>query len=192
MYAILETGGKQYKVQAGSRVWVEKLESKEGDTLSFEAFFVSDSKKCFLGTPTVKGATVQARVSRHFKGDKIIVFKKKRRKSYRKTQGHRQLLTEILVEKIVSPSGEEAKWDKSQASKRKPTVSTKNLKKQAKPSQATKATSKKVEAKAKASATTKDKKATSVAKPTQKKATQAKAAQTKGRSKAKGSGKTKG
>lgn len=100
-YAVIETGGKQYKVQQGDVFDIELINSDEGSTLEFDALVVSDGKELTIGTPVVDGAKVSATViSDHFRGKKLYSFKKKRRKGYRRKIGHRQELTKIKVEEI--------------------------------------------------------------------------------------------
>ena len=102
MYAIVEIAGQQFKVEKDSKVFVHRLNAEEGDTLEFEKVLLVDNDgKVTVGTPNVKGAKVTAKVLSHLKGDKVIVFKKKRRKGYRVRNGHRQYLTQIQVETIV-------------------------------------------------------------------------------------------
>ena len=100
MFAIIETGGKQYNVTEGDIIKVEKLSNAVVDKVKFEVLLVSDGKKLVAGTPTVKGAEVTAEVLSHGKGDKIVVFKYKPKKNERKKQGHRQPWTEIKIESI--------------------------------------------------------------------------------------------
>ena len=100
MFAIIETGGKQYNVSEGDIIKVEKLSNAVGDKVKFEVLMISDGKKLVAGTPTVKGAEVTAEVLSHGKGDKIVVFKYKPKKNERKKQGHRQPWTEIKIESI--------------------------------------------------------------------------------------------
>lgn len=99
MFAVIQTGGKQYNVTENDVLKVEKLNGNVGDKLNLEVLLVSDGKKTVAGTPTVKTAEVVAEIVAHGKGDKIVVFKYKPKKNERKKQGHRQPWTEI---KIVS------------------------------------------------------------------------------------------
>ena len=96
MFAIIKTGGKQYIVQPGDKIKVEKLETSEGKEVSFDALLVSD-KETLLGTPYVKGYKVKAKVLGQGRGKKIIVYKYKAKKRYHKKQGHRQAYTELEV-----------------------------------------------------------------------------------------------
>lgn len=101
MYAVIKTGGKQYRVNAGERIKVEKLVAEVGDTVTLDQILmVSDGEKTTIGSPIIKGATVKATVVSHGRGDKVMIFKMRRRKHYRKTQGHRQSFTEIKIEAI--------------------------------------------------------------------------------------------
>jgi len=95
MFAVIETGGKQYKVQEGDVLAVEKLNQEEG-------LLVDEEGKTLIGTPHIKNALVKAEIIENFKDKKVIVFKKKRRKQYKKKRGHRQELTRIKIEQIVS------------------------------------------------------------------------------------------
>lgn len=99
MFAVVQTGGKQYNVTENDVLKVEKLNAEVGDKLNLDVLLVSDGNKTVAGTPTVNGAEVVAEVVAHGKGDKIVVFKYKPKKNERKKQGHRQPWTEI---KIVS------------------------------------------------------------------------------------------
>ncbi|MCF6357112.1 MAG: 50S ribosomal protein L21 [Draconibacterium sp.] len=102
MYAIVEIAGQQFKVEKDKKLFVHRLDAEQGDSLDFEKVLLVDNDgKVAVGTPTVKGAKVTAKVLEHVKGDKVIVFKKKRRKGYKKKNGHRQLFTQIQVETIV-------------------------------------------------------------------------------------------
>lgn len=101
MYAIVEISGKQYKVQEGDIVFVDRLEVEEGKEITFDkVLFVSDGKKVSIGEDTVKGAKVKATVVGHGKSKKILVFKYKAKKNERKMRGHRQPYTKIQIEKI--------------------------------------------------------------------------------------------
>ena len=101
MYAVINTGGKQYRVKEGDVLDVEKLGIEEGGTVVFErVLLIEDDGKVLIGTPAVPGAAVKAEVVANFKGDKVLVFKKKRRKQYRRTKGHRQELAKVRIVKI--------------------------------------------------------------------------------------------
>src|SRR6266404_5360629 len=101
MYAILETGSKQYRVAAGDTLKIERLEVEAGTPVSFDrVLFVNNEGRLSVGTPTVPNATVQADVVEHIRGDKKIAFKMKRRKGYHKTIGHRQELTVVKIKEI--------------------------------------------------------------------------------------------
>lgn len=99
-YAVIETGGKQYRVQQGDVIDVELLKKDGGDSVEFDALAVSNGSELSIGTPLVEGAKVTASVVENFRGEKIYSFKKKRRKGYRRKIGHRQGLTKIKVEEI--------------------------------------------------------------------------------------------
>jgi large subunit ribosomal protein L21 len=101
MYAIVEIAGQQFKVAKDQRLFVHRLQDKEGAKVSFDkVFLLDDGKKVTVGAPAITGASVKAKVLGHLKGDKVIVFKKKRRKGYRVKNGHRQSLTQLVVEQI--------------------------------------------------------------------------------------------
>jgi large subunit ribosomal protein L21 len=109
MYAIVEIAGQQFKVVQDQKLFVHRLADKEGAKVSFDkVYLLDDGKKVTLGAPAITGASVEAKVVGHLKGDKVIVFKKKRRKGYRVKNGHRQALTELVIEKIQA-SGSKAK-----------------------------------------------------------------------------------
>ena len=98
MNAVVEISGKQFKVSKDSKLYVHRLDAKEGSNVSFENVLLLDNgKKLIVGKPNVQGASVEAKVIKHLKDDKVIVFKKKRRKGYRVKNGHRQSLTEIII-----------------------------------------------------------------------------------------------
>ncbi|MDF2721311.1 MAG: ribosomal protein [Paenibacillus sp.] len=101
MYAIIETGGKQYKVQAGDAIYIEKLEASEGEVVTFDKVLaVSKEDGLIAGTPLIAGAKVSGKVEKHGKGEKIIVFKYKAKKNYRRKQGHRQPYTKVVIDSI--------------------------------------------------------------------------------------------
>jgi large subunit ribosomal protein L21 len=100
MYAVIRTGGKQYKVEEGDILRVEKLEAEKGDTVTFADVLLLGGDEFAIGSPMVKGAQVSASVVRQLRDKKILVFKMKRRKRYRRTIGHRQYLTEVRITKI--------------------------------------------------------------------------------------------
>ncbi len=100
MYAIVEIAGQQFKVAKDQKVFVNRLQNEEGSKISFDNVLLVDDGKVTIGAPAIKGAAVTAKILKHLKGDKVIVFKKKRRKGYRKKNGHRQFLTEIQIENI--------------------------------------------------------------------------------------------
>ncbi|MHB8535106.1 MAG: 50S ribosomal protein L21 [Sulfuricaulis sp.] len=98
MYAVIESGGKQYRVSPGDVIQVEKLDAPEGETVDFrQVLMVSDDQGVRVGNPVLADATVTAKVKSHGRGDKIRVFKMRRRKHFRKTMGHRQYYTEIEI-----------------------------------------------------------------------------------------------
>jgi large subunit ribosomal protein L21 len=102
MYAIVEIAGQQFKVERGTKVYVHRLDASEGSKIEFEKVLLIDNGgKIQVGTPSVDGAKVAATVLSHLKGDKVIVFKKKRRKGYQKSNGHRQQLTQILIQGVL-------------------------------------------------------------------------------------------
>lgn len=103
MYAIVEIAGFQYKVQKDRYIYVNRLQGEEGAEVIFDkVLLVDDEGKVKVGTPAVKGASVEAKILEHLKGDKVLVFKKKRRKSYQKLNGHRQYLTKLMISNIVA------------------------------------------------------------------------------------------
>ncbi len=103
MFAVVKTGGKQYKVVKDSRIRVEKIDGIPGARIQLSQVLMigEHSKPSFIGTPIVKNASVTAEIMRQFKDDKIIVFKKKRRQNYRRKNGHRQELTELKILDII-------------------------------------------------------------------------------------------
>lgn len=102
MYAIIETGGKQYRVQEGDSIRVEKLNFVDGDTIKFDkVLLVANDSNLNVGKPYVDGAVVEAKVEKQGKNKKIVVFKYKPKKDYRNKKGHRQPYTQVKIEKIV-------------------------------------------------------------------------------------------
>ena len=102
MYAVIKTGGKQFKVTEGDTLKVEKLSTEVGKALNINSVLtLVDGDKVTIGTPVVRGASVDATIVSHGKGDKVKIFKMNRRKGYRKSQGHRQSYTEIKIDKIA-------------------------------------------------------------------------------------------
>lgn len=98
MYAVIQTGGKQYRVQQGDVIFIEKLDSKAGDTVSFdEVLLVTKDGQATVGAPTVAGAKVEGKVLSQVKGKKIVVYKYKSKKNERKKQGHRQPYTKVEI-----------------------------------------------------------------------------------------------
>ena len=101
MYAIVEIAGQQFKVSKSDKLFVNRLSKKEGEKISFDnVLLIDDGKNVKVGEPKLSGAIVNAKIIAHLKGDKTIVFKKKRRKGYRVKNGHRQFLTELLIEDV--------------------------------------------------------------------------------------------
>ena len=103
MYAIVEIAGQQFKVSKDQKVYVHRLANEEGANVSFDRVLLIDNNGAItVGAPAINGASVEAIVLKHVKGDKVIVFKKKRRKGYKVKKGHRQLFTQIVMENIVA------------------------------------------------------------------------------------------
>lgn len=120
MYAIVEIAGQQFKVAKDQKVYVHRLATEEGSSVTFDkVLLVDDGGKVTVGAPAIDGAQVGAKVLEHLKGDKVIVFKKKRRKGYRVKNGHRQALTQILIEDIAF-GGKKATPKKAAAEKEAP------------------------------------------------------------------------
>ena len=102
MYAIVEIAGQQFKIEKDRRVYVQRLQAEEGSQVKLDRVLLIDNDGSVkVGTPTVDGASVTATVLKHLKGDKVLVFKKKRRKGYQKLNGHRQFLTSIKIDDIA-------------------------------------------------------------------------------------------
>jgi large subunit ribosomal protein L21 len=125
MYAIVDIAGQQFKVEKDQKLFVHRLDEKEGSKVTFEKVLLIDNdKNISVGDPVIKGASVSATILGHLKGDKVLVFKKKRRKGYKKLSGHRQYLSEIridaIAEKSAKPaaSAEKSSGDKADAEKK--------------------------------------------------------------------------
>ena len=102
MYAIVEIAGQQMKVEAGRKIYVHRLENAEGETVVFDKVLLVDNDGAIkIGTPVVEGASVTVTVLEHVKGEKVLVFKKKRRKGYQKMNGHRQFMTKVQIEEVL-------------------------------------------------------------------------------------------
>ncbi|WP_158974621.1 50S ribosomal protein L21 [Cellulophaga sp. L1A9] len=109
MYAIVEIAGQQFKVAKDQKVYVHRLQNEEGSKVTFNnVLLLEDGSNITIGAPAIDGAAVEAKVIKHLKGDKVIVFKKKRRKGYKVKNGHRQYLTELVIESIVSSGAKKA------------------------------------------------------------------------------------
>jgi len=122
IYAVIETGGKQYKVSPGQTIDVERLEVAEGKTVDLDrVLLIGDGKRVTVGAPTVDGAKVVATSQGEGKGDKVIVFKYKPKVRYRKKTGHRQFYTRLVIDKIVEPGAAKAKPPKKAQPKKEVT-----------------------------------------------------------------------
>ena len=121
MYAIVEISGRQFKVEKKQKLFVNRLEVAEGKKISFEnVLMVNDGSKSSIGAPNVSGAQVDAKVLKHLKSDKVIVFKKKRRKGYKVRNGHRQAITEIEISDILTGVSKKAVPAKKEVKKAAP------------------------------------------------------------------------
>lgn len=122
MYAIVEIAGQQFKVVKDQKVFVHRLQTEEGKQVAFDnVLLIGDGDNITVGAPAIDGAQVGAKVIKHLKGDKVIVFKKKRRKGYRVKNGHRQSLTEIIIESIAASGSKKAsKVEKEEVKKAAP------------------------------------------------------------------------
>ena len=118
MNAIVKISGKQFKVAKDTKLFVNRIDAKEGSKVSFDdVLLIDNGSKVIVGNPVVKDASVEAKVLKHLKDDKVIVFKKKRRKGYRVKNGHRQSLTEIIIEKVTEKTAKAKPAKKSEESK---------------------------------------------------------------------------
>jgi large subunit ribosomal protein L21 len=156
MYAIVDISGQQFKVEKDQKVFVHRIEGKEGSKVDFDKVLLIDNdSKVVVGTPVISGAMVSAKIIEHLKGDKVIVFKKKRRKGYRVKNGHRQFFTQVQIESIIETGAKpKAVESKKAVAPEKPAEKTSSVKKEtpaasAKPVAAKKPTAKPAAAKAK-------------------------------------------
>ena len=117
MYAIVEIAGQQFKVAKDQKVFVHRLQDKEGSKVTFDNVLLLDDGKVTVGAPAIEGAAVSAKILKHLKGDKVIVFKKKRRKGYKVKNGHRQYLSEIQIESIVASGAKKTPVKKAEPKK---------------------------------------------------------------------------
>ena len=123
MYAIVEIAGQQFKVAKDQKVYVHRLKEAEGSKVTFnKVMLLEDGKNVTIGAPAIEGAAVTAKILGHLKGDKVIVFKKKRRKGYKKKNGHRQYLSEIQIESIAASGAKKAPAKKAAAPKKEAKV----------------------------------------------------------------------
>ena len=128
MYAIVEISGRQFKVEKKQKLFVNRLDAQEGKKVSFDnVLMVNDGTKFSVGTPNVSGAQVDAKVLKHLKSDKVIVFKKKRRKGYKVRNGHRQAITEIEISDILTGVSKKAAPAKKEAKKAAPKKAKQDL-----------------------------------------------------------------
>lgn len=157
MFAIIETGGKQYQVETERYVDVELLDAKENETITFDkVVMIVDGEASKVGQPYVDGVTVTAKVLKHDKSKKVIVYKQRRKKGYRKKQGHRQNFTRILIEDITGSKPKAAKTEVQETAAEAPKPKKTATKKAATTEKAEKTATKKAAApKAKAATTAK-------------------------------------
>ncbi len=102
MYAIVDFNGKQYKVEQNTFIYTHRVDAEEGAQIEMSNVLLIDNNGAItVGTPTIEGATIKAKILGHLKDDKVLIFKKKRRKGYKKSQGHRQYLSKVLIESIA-------------------------------------------------------------------------------------------
>ena len=165
MYAIVEIAGQQFKVEKDQQIYVHRLDIKEGSKSDFEKVLLIDNGgKITVGAPVISGAKVTAKVLSHLKGDKVIVFKKKRRKGYKVKNGHRQFLTKLEIlqidEKTSSKKVSSNKTEKKSSDKKVSTKKTETKKATTKKATTKKATTKKVTTKKATTKKTETKKAT--------------------------------
>lgn len=129
MYAIVEISGKQFKVEKKQKLFVNRIDAEEGKKVSFDnVLMFSDGNKLSIGSPVVSGVKVDAKVLKHLKSDKVIVFKKKRRKGYKVKNGHRQQITQIEINDIISGVSKKSPAAKKEAKKDSAKTSVKEKK----------------------------------------------------------------
>ena len=129
MYAIVEISGKQFKVEKKQKLFVNRIDAEEGKKVSFDnVLMFSDGNKLSIGSPVVSGVKVDAKVLKHLKSDKVIVFKKKRRKGYKVKNGHRQQITQIEINDIISGASKKSPAAKKEAKKDSANTSVKENK----------------------------------------------------------------
>ena len=178
MYAIVEIAGQQYKVEKDQQIFVHRLEGEEGSKVSFDnVLLTADGDKIQVGAPAVEGISVSGKILEHLKGDKVIVFKKKRRKGYKKRNGHRQYLTKIEITGFGKGGAAKAAPKKAEATKVEEAPKAKAA--AAPKAKATEAKAPKAAPKKAAAPKAEAKKATAKAKPAAKKAAPKKAADKK-------------
>ncbi len=170
MYAIVEIAGQQFKVEAGKKIFVHRLEAEEGKKVEFDqVLLIEEDGKITVGEPTIEGAVIEGNVLDHMRGDKVIVFKKKRKKGYRIKNGHRQNFTQVEIVSINGKGSPVKEVSKKETVKVSETTDTKE------PAKAKKAAAKKpAEPKEKAKAKKADEKKPAEKKPAAKKAPKAK------------------
>ena len=118
MYAIVDIAGQQFRIEKGQEVLVHRLEGEKGSQVDFDrVLLIEQEGKTIVGTPFVEGAQVQATIIDHLRGDKVLVFKKKKRKGYKKLNGHRQYLSLLMVEEILEKGAKPKKESKAKAEK---------------------------------------------------------------------------
>ena len=140
MYAIVDIAGQQFKVEKDQKLFVHRLEGEEGKKVSFDKVLLIDTgSKVSVGDPVVKGASVDAKIVEHMKADKVLIFKKKRRKGYKKLNGHRQYMTQILIEGISEKAAAKPKAaTEKPAAKKETATSTSKASAEKKPAAAKK------------------------------------------------------
>lgn len=131
MFAVIQTGGKQYKVASNDTLVVEKLTGEPGEKVTFDVLAVGSEKQIAVGAPTVSGAKVTAEILSHGQGEKVVIFKKKRRQNYRRTKGHRQPYTALFITEIVDDKGNKVAADNDKKPKARTAAEPKKAEKKA-------------------------------------------------------------